>query len=201
MASIQGHDDLRSESFGERDDRGVRAAERKVLVGFDELRDPRPVLRRRRLHLEVLEAAEKAGLCLGSESTSDYVGHLGHDEGRNDELKVGALQRRERALVVLVVDVCDRVERAGVNDGEHESTRRRESPRGRARSYGARWRRARRTGPAAARRRRARGARRAPLASLARPTAADGAPRARAPQQAHPEGKRWCASYAHTSIT
>jgi hypothetical protein len=58
--TVEGHDDLRSEPFSERDDRSVRAPEREVLIELDELGDPLPFLCCRRFDLELLEPAVTA---------------------------------------------------------------------------------------------------------------------------------------------
>ena len=70
----------------ERDDRSVGAAEQKVGVAPDEIRDPRPILSCGLLDLQVVETAEKARLDLRPEPTSDQVRRLRDNERRSESL-------------------------------------------------------------------------------------------------------------------
>lgn len=62
VTAVQRDDELRAKTFGQDNHRGVGTPERKVRVLFDQLADPKPVLRGRRLDIETLESTEKTGL-------------------------------------------------------------------------------------------------------------------------------------------
>lgn len=89
---VEGHDEVRPQSFRQGNDRGVGSTERKIGVALHELSDPGPVLGERTLDVEALEAAEEASLGLSSTPALDEVGDFSHTEGRNHEMQVGLLE-------------------------------------------------------------------------------------------------------------
>ena len=124
MTAVERHHDLGTDPLGKGDHAGVRAAEWEVGVGLDELADAVEVLTGGALDVEGPEAAQEG--CFGPrpEPASNKIGCLGDDLGGNDQPEIRSREDRVTSLVVVVVGVGRRVERAGVNDREHpEPTR------------------------------------------------------------------------------
>jgi hypothetical protein len=80
MPAVERADRRAGESLCGRNDRGVGCAEREAGVGLDELGDPRPVVRRRCLDVEVLQRREKAGLGARPKSCPGEVDDLGNSK-------------------------------------------------------------------------------------------------------------------------
>lgn len=119
MALVECHDQIRPYSISQHRDEGVSTTEREVAIAFHELGDCRPVIRCRRFDLEGTETTQERGLNLGAESLPDKVRHFSYHQDRDEELDVGALEDFEAPRMVLIVGVGGRVQRAGVNDGDH----------------------------------------------------------------------------------
>jgi hypothetical protein len=87
VATVEGRDLGGIESLRRGDHRGVDGPEGQVAVFGNELGDTNRVAGMERLDREVApgEIAEEANLGFPAETRLDEVGHLGDDEGRDDE--------------------------------------------------------------------------------------------------------------------
>jgi len=106
------------ETLGHGDNRGVHGAEGEVAIGRHELRDPEPVRRANRLRDQVpgRQITQESDLGVRTESRLEEVGHFAHDELRNDQRPWVSFQKGEAGLVVPIVCIDVRVERAGIDD-------------------------------------------------------------------------------------
>jgi hypothetical protein len=99
-------------------DRGVHGAEGKLPIGRHELGDPDPVRGANRLRDQVprRQVTQESDLSARTESRLEEVGHLAHDELRNDQRPGISFQQSEAGFVVSIVFVDIRVERPGIDD-------------------------------------------------------------------------------------
>lgn len=104
--------------FGGSDHRGVDRSERKVVVPRDELGDALDVggVKRLQGEIAVRQVAQEADLRLPTEPRADQMRDLGDDEHRYDQRSGVSLEQLETAVVMGIVRVDVRVERAGVDD-------------------------------------------------------------------------------------
>lgn len=120
VASVQRDKDGRPDALGERDYRGIGAAEREVRVPLDELGNPLEVLRSWPFDVKRSEASEEPGLGISPQAHRDEVSRLGDDQRWDDQSEVSAGQNSDASAVVVVVAIRGRIQRTGVNYGPHD---------------------------------------------------------------------------------
>jgi len=118
MSTVQGHNEVRSQPFGEYCDRRVCSAEREVAVFLDQSRDPIPFFNCRRFYLNRREAAKERGFCCWTEAFTDQIRNFGDNERRDDEVQIVSPEDLTATLMLLIIFVNSGVKRAGVNDGD-----------------------------------------------------------------------------------
>ena len=90
-APVEGDDNVCLQALGQRDDRGIGAAQREVCVLLHQVGDSEPVVRLWPFDLEVVHAPQESRLGSWTAAQIHKVRCLSNDHRRNDKSEVGAL--------------------------------------------------------------------------------------------------------------
>ena len=124
MATIQRRKLRDFEPLAHGHDRRIDGSKRKISIPRRELGNAQPIRGDNRFGDEVAagQVTEKPHLRIGSQASFDQVGHLGHDEDRDDDRPRMVLQELEARVVVPVVGVDVGVQGSRVDEQRYRFT-------------------------------------------------------------------------------
>jgi hypothetical protein len=108
VAPVQGDNDLGVEPLGQSDNGRISATERKIRIVLDQLGNTSPLIRARRLDLELAHTSEEAGLRGWASLRFDKIDRLRNDHGGDYETQVRALKHVDAPLMMAIGRVGDR---------------------------------------------------------------------------------------------